>query len=352
MSAYYNEHDRLKAAWLRQLMADGLIAPGDVDERSITDVQPTDLAEYTQCHFFAGIGVWSYALRLAGWPDDRPVWTGSCPCQPFSVAGKGDGHADSRHLWPSWFPLIRECRPVAVFGEQVEAALRHGWFDLVSADLEDCGYAVGALGLNAASVGAPHIRQRVYFVADASNPQRRQVHEPGCDDGRGENTRRAQAHGITGTCGEVFSMAHPQIGGLRANGGSSRIGGHNDECGTSRKLAHSSRAGLPYAESQDLSGAGRRSEGRAVGEPSHPSFWSDCDWLPCRDGKYRPTQPGVAPLVAGAPRGVVPGGDTGLPIDPNATVEARVMRLRGYGDAIVAQVAETFIRCYMDGCAS
>ena len=56
-----------------------------------------DIAGYTQCHFFAGIGIWSYALRLAGWPDDRQVWTGSCPCQPFSAAGKGEAFNDERH---------------------------------------------------------------------------------------------------------------------------------------------------------------------------------------------------------------------------------------------------------------
>ena len=63
MSAYYNEHDRFAAAWLRELIADGLIAEGDVDERDIQTLDPADLTGYTQCHFFAGIGGWSFALR-------------------------------------------------------------------------------------------------------------------------------------------------------------------------------------------------------------------------------------------------------------------------------------------------
>ena len=77
--AYYNEHDRFAAAWLRELINAKLIADGDVDERDIQDVQAADLAGYTQCHFFAGIGGWSYALRLAGWPDDRSVWLPPLP---------------------------------------------------------------------------------------------------------------------------------------------------------------------------------------------------------------------------------------------------------------------------------
>ncbi len=107
MTAYYNELDPFAAAWLRELIADGLIADGDVDERSIVDVCADDLAGYDQHHFFAGIGGWSYALRLAGWDDDREVWTGSCPCQPLSVGGKQRGHADSRHLWPAFFQAHR-----------------------------------------------------------------------------------------------------------------------------------------------------------------------------------------------------------------------------------------------------
>jgi DNA (cytosine-5)-methyltransferase 1 len=80
MTAYYNELDPFAAAWLRNLIAAGLIPQGEVDERSIEDVTPNDLAGFRQCHFFAGIGGWPLALRLAGWPDERPVWTGSCPC--------------------------------------------------------------------------------------------------------------------------------------------------------------------------------------------------------------------------------------------------------------------------------
>lgn len=165
--AYYNEIDPYAAQWLRNLIEEQLIADGDVDERSIEDVRPSDLRGYTQCHFFAGIGVWSHALRNAGWSDDRPVWTGSCPCQPFSTAGKGGGVADERHLWPAWYHLIRQCKPDVIFGEQVEAAIRHSWLDLVQTDLEGSGYTLGAVDLPAAGFGAPHIRQRLFFVADA-----------------------------------------------------------------------------------------------------------------------------------------------------------------------------------------
>src|SRR5207248_4568857 len=149
---YYNEIDPFAAAWLRELIKAGHISDGLVDERSIEDVQPSELSEFKQCHFFAGIGVWSYALRLAGWPDDRQVWTGSCPCQPFSAAGKRKGTADERHLWPSWFHLIEQCRPVAIFGEQVEASITQGWLDLVQDDLEGIGYTIGAIGFPAASI--------------------------------------------------------------------------------------------------------------------------------------------------------------------------------------------------------
>jgi DNA (cytosine-5)-methyltransferase 1 len=186
--AYYNEIDPYAAQWLRNLIAAGLIAPGDVDERSIVDVQPDDVRAYTQCHFFAGIGGWSYALRLAGWADDRPVWTGSCPCQPLSGAGQRKGHADERHLWPAFHRLIAECSPAIVFGEQVASADGREWLAGVRADLEALGYAVGAADLCAASVGAPQVRQRLYWLADAtlggSRPEK-----PGDSEAQAEGRR-------------------------------------------------------------------------------------------------------------------------------------------------------------------
>lgn len=165
MTAYYNEIDPFAAAWLRELIKHGHIAPGEVDERSITDVRAADLVGFTQVHLFAGIGGWSLAARLAGWPDDRPLWTGSAPCQPFSSAGKQRGADDERHLWPIMRDLIAECRPAIVAGEQVASRLGLDWLASVRSDLEAEGYAVGAADLCAAGIGAPHIRQRLYWGA-------------------------------------------------------------------------------------------------------------------------------------------------------------------------------------------
>jgi DNA (cytosine-5)-methyltransferase 1 len=172
MSAYYNENDPYCAQWLKHLVAAGHIAPGDIDDRDIRDVDPDDLLPYTQCHFFAGVGLWSLALRWAGWPDDRPVWTGSCPCQPFSAAGRGDGFADERHLWPAWEWLIGIRKPVAILGEQVGGPAGLLWLDLVCTDLEGLGYRCGAVDLPSASVGAPNIRQRLWWMADTHRTRR------------------------------------------------------------------------------------------------------------------------------------------------------------------------------------
>lgn len=181
MHVYYNEFDPYAAAWLRNLIAAGEIPAGDVDERSITEVRPDDLRGYAQCHFFAGIGGWPLALRLAGWPSYRPVWTGSCPCQPFSVASVADGGAkgqgDDRDHWPSFGGLIRERRPAKVFGEQVANAIGWGWWDRAALELEADGYACAAAILRADAYGAAHERRRLYWCADASG-EGREGHKP------------------------------------------------------------------------------------------------------------------------------------------------------------------------------
>lgn len=171
MSVYYNDNDARCCAWIRELIADGHLPEGYVDERPIQDVRADELAGYTQCHLFAGIGGWPYALRLAEVPESANIWTGSCPCQPFSVAGKRKGTNDERHVWPEFARLIGECTPAKVFGEQVASRDGREWLAGVFADLEAVGYAVAGADLCAASVGAPHIRQRLYWVADCDEPR-------------------------------------------------------------------------------------------------------------------------------------------------------------------------------------
>lgn len=200
MVAYYNEIDPYAAQWLRNLIDAGHIAPGVVDERSIEDVHPNDLRGFTQCHFFAGIGVWSLALRRAGWADDRPVWTGSCPCQPFSAAGKGAGFVDERHLWPAWHHLIKEHGPPVVFGEQVASQAGLLWIDRVQTDLEAEGYAFGAVDICSAGVGSANRRQRLYLVADTNG--QRLPRRPEQDIGAQQPRQQAPRRGDVGRCSE------------------------------------------------------------------------------------------------------------------------------------------------------
>ena len=163
MLTYYNEWEQYPAEWLHNLYPNA-----DVDDRSIRDVGVSDMSGYDRVHLFAGIGGWEYALQLSRWPDDVPVWTGSCPCQPFSRCGKQKGEDDERHLWPEMLRLIDGNRPPVVFGEQTAGKRGLEWFDGVRADLEGIGYSLGMAVLPAACVGAPHNRERIFWVADSA----------------------------------------------------------------------------------------------------------------------------------------------------------------------------------------
>lgn len=379
-SAYYNEIDPFAAQWLRNLIAAGHIAPGEVDERSIEDVTPDDLRGFTQCHFFAGIGVWSYALRLAGWPDNQPVWTGSCPCQPFSAAGKGDGFADERHLWPHFFHLISERRPQHIFGEQVASGNANTWFDLVQADLEGMGYAFGLVPFTSAGIGAPHIRERAYWVAHAHgviSDRRGNVQAPGRDEysNGGDDVRLADANhdrqqpgcrtgssrecakkgnniGRGGQNGGLGNANVARLEGLSGNDGAAGREGttgptaapgvHDGMANTTGQLHHQCNDGANECGRQ-----GDTEQNRMGGEPVRAlevnGFWRDADWLLCRDGKWRPVEPGTFPLVDGAAARMGR-------VEPGVARVAssnRIGRLKGYGNAINAQAAAAFIRAYM-----
>ncbi|EAM7054190.1 DNA cytosine methyltransferase [Salmonella enterica] len=300
-TAYYNEIDPFAAAWLQNLINAGYIAPGVVDTRSIEEVTANDLKGFTQCHFFAGIGVWSYALRCAGWPDSRPVWTGSCPCQPFSQSGKRRGFNDPRHLWPAWFYLVSQCRPDVIFGEQVASKDGLTWFDAVQFDLEKAEYAVAVVDLCAAGFGSAHIRQRLFWVADAAYKQHQEC-LPGREESHCPQSGRSPAE-LTGYC-LPDGLAHTNNDSSKR-----RLPGRED---SPREVINGS-AGCGSTDSRTCPVNG---------------YWRDADWLFCRDGKWRPVKPGLKPLVNGTP--------------------GRVGQLRAYGNAIVVPVAEAFIRAYME----
>lgn len=309
---YYNEWDKGAAAWLRELIKQGHIPFGVVDERSITEVKPEDLDGFTQCHFFAGIGGWPLALRLAGVSEDTPCWTGSPPCQPFSAAGKQLGQFDPRHLAPVFLDLISECRPPVLFGEQVAPAIAKSWMCDLQTHLEGEDYAVGFAVLPACSVGAPHKRDRLFFGAtlaytDDTGPQGRA--------GVSERADQQSAGAGSVESGLAYTSMH----------------GHT----TTQKPIHvrqmEQQPGWANRSHQceQLTTECSAESCRLVGTSTNPhhGFWSDADWLGCRDGKFRPVEPGTFPLANGIP--------------------ARVGRLRGYGNAIVPQVAAEFIKAFM-----
>jgi len=361
---YYNEFDPKAAAWLRELIAQGQLPLGDVDERDIRDVRPEELDAYAQCHFFAGIGGWPLALRMAGWPEDRPVWTGSCPCQPFSNAGKRGGYDDERHLAPVWLDLVRQCRPASVFGEQVASAAGRDWLSDLRLEMEGMGYAVGAADLCAAGAGAPHIRQRLFFgavlgsgsslaradragavkrLADGANTGQQRRRRPSktgtrpgsswlepqrlCDAGRVDNSAGARHLGPV----EVAEVDPRDETRLRVSGEAGEFGrvGDAERSRTPPRLPEQSERKERHSAVNDDGMRGLFLPGpwpavSALERPHAPQdFWRAADWLHCTDGSWRPVEPGTFPLGHGLP--------------------ARVGRLRGYGNAIVPQVGAIFI---------
>lgn len=282
---YFNENDRFSSAWLRELFP-----AAKVDDRSIADVSAEDVAGYGRAHFFGGIGGWEYALYLSGWPANWRVWTGSCPCQPFSIAGAGRGESDSRHLWPEFFRLIEGGKPPTVFGEQVASPAGRRWLNGVLTDMETLGYRTAAADLCSAGVGAPHIRQRLYWVADSRTPERGR--RTASDTRYWESLHTTECHGFGG------------------------VDDSNDER-------------LPAPEFSLVPGSRGRSKGGAIVKSSGSlGAWDNYEFLYCLDEKTRRIESGTFPLADG--------------------ISNRVGLLRGYGNAITPQVAAVFIRAFVD----
>lgn len=314
MEAYYNEFDPYAAQWLRNLIDAGHIAKGVVDERSITEVKPEDLRGFTQCHFFAGIGGWSLAARLAGWPDERELWTGSAPCQPFSTAGNQKGQDDERHLWPKFFDLIRSCKPTTIMGEQVSAAIRFGWLDGVSSDLEGEGYTTGAVIIPACAVNAPHRRDRLWFVGYTEHDGQFTASQP-----RGDG--EAIPHNAQGA---------------------------NSTCEPKRAGSFWDVSDCAMAATDSIGQSGSRKMGESISTAPCKTWETDRVnddstrmWINCPDGKARRIEPRIPLLVDGLPARMAGR-------SPLSDSKRRKGVLSGFGNAIVPQIAAEIIKAYME----
>jgi DNA (cytosine-5)-methyltransferase 1 len=371
---YYNEIDPFAAQWIRNLIEAELIPKGIVDARSIKEVTPSDLSGFRQCHFFAGIAGWSLALQLAEWPAERECWTGSCPCQPFSAAGKRKGTQDERHLWPEFFRLIKACGPAVVMGEQVASKDGLAWLDGVFADCEGEGYTCWACDTCAAGVQAPHIRQRLYWLADAQCPESRSG-EPGVEGRTGSGRNRLAIHraanhrlaitNTTGQCPDAIDELHDAEHHTKSCGDTNRLehaaGDGRNAWGTEPD-GRSVAGGCELGGVGDTSGAGLQERGserdiqpRAGCAPQGQatklrSPWSNYHIIPCRDNKARriSAEPGDEPLATGIPRDLGRGESKLRRMAIRAARANRVGRLKGYGNAICPQTAAEFIKAFFE----
>jgi len=125
------------------------------------------------------------------WRGKIDILTGGFPCQPYSTAGKRLGKEDARHLWPEMLRAIREIEPTYIVGENVFGLVNWNGglvFNEVQVDLETQGYEVQPVVLPACAVGAPHRRDRVWFVAYSDERSKRSPRTGGSlESNGGEN---------------------------------------------------------------------------------------------------------------------------------------------------------------------
>lgn len=438
---YYNDIDPNVCAWVKELINLGFIPDGDIDGRSIANIKPDDVRGYTQCHFFCGICGWPEALRIADVSPNTKLWTASCPCQPFSICGKGEGVNDPRHLWPYIKALAIECQPPILLGEQVASPDGREWLGNVRKDLESIGYAVSAVDLCAAAVGTPHIRQRLFLGAiheksgitefSFVEPQSHYLRIGGgagvslqmeelADDHRGRvasvqgqqeegfGSGMADAEGCrlpeSGDRGGVRSQTDGESKGDIVGDGESSFGGLADTQLRRRQQCHAGERNIQLADENGDHGGlddtiisgleGHRRdvddghESRRIGthttgstaeagptggvvdanssgslprqpadaanghgsatEPAGPVHdgWGG-EYVYCSDNTCRripKPQSRLFPLADGVRRGVGHGGDPRDALYINGTQEARVARLKAYGNSIVPAATAKFIK--------
>lgn len=253
------------------------------------------------------------------------VLTGGFPCQPYSHAGKRLGKEDDRHLWPEMLRAVREIRPRWIVGENVRGLL--SWndglvFEEVHTDLEAEGYEVQAFILPAAGVNAPHRRERIWFIAHTNSNCKSELSE--------HDTKRCRE------LGESSSNTN----GIRYRGGASEGCSKRQQ---GKLLQNQQERREVDCEAQRYSGEQfysdtlcKRLQGNKFNETSagkerkqKNSRYTASQLYQTQNWEQFPTQ---SPIC---------GGDDGLPreLDAISFSKWRIESIKGYGNAIVPQVA-------------
>lgn len=372
LGVYYNDLDPFACASIRRNIERGRLGAGLVDPRSIVEVQPADLAGFAICHFFAGIGGFELARLMAGWPDDRELWTGGFPCQDISCAGKGEGITGERSgLWFEFVRLIRACRPARLLIENVPA-LRTRGADEVLDGLEGAGYAARPIVVGAHAVGAPHRRQRVWIICELADGDGNRFNGTLRDSGAMAGAMRQ----TEGAESEPARVAHPtSIGSSLADaddrgqqqpqgslGGQRRRTGDGSASGLADSECDGRGQHQPARESQRGTVVGRSSQTDFPGWPARPGEpqheWEEprLVYAKCA-GRARPHEARGEAIeresVAG-PSGREPGQRQPQPAMGAATpgLPRRLARwrrdsLKAVGNAIVPQVAAEIMAAWM-----
>ena len=241
------------------------------------------------------------------------ILTGGFPCQPYSSAGKRLGKEDERHLWPHMLRAIQEIEPTYVVGENVRGLTNWNGgvvFEEVCADLESCGYEVQPILLPACAIGAPHRRDRIWFIAVNTN-----------------------SSGFQKTRHKQQTTRFEQYGELDWNAtNTDNFRQHQCECDN----AEQSSKGREYAlnDFDKNIGQGTATDTdllRGNETDRQPKGESNVNDKNCISNKWEsfPTQPPIC------------GGDDGLPtqLDGITFSKWRAESIKGYGNAIVPQVA-------------
>jgi DNA (cytosine-5)-methyltransferase 1 len=267
------------------------------------------------------------------WRGSVDILTGGFPCQPYSNAGMRLGKNDERHLWPEMLRIISEVAPSYVVGENVRGLV--SWndglvFEEVCSDLEGLGYEVWTGIIPAAGLGAPHKRDRIWFVASHPDYVRLQHASQPRDVGEGQGKTRERPASSSEAISGQWNASDTNCGGLERTTQSRRDGIDVKRKGIVGDATNTSSEGL---QGSQLIRAFERRE-RKQGE----SRWAASQFHQAANWEHFPTESPVC------------GGDDGLPgqLDGITFPKWRKESVKAYGNAVVPQVVYQIFKAIED----